>query len=147
MRSICSRFFNPSSIFLFHCLDGGAEGGEAAGEIFVAPIYRIHLAKHRLTFGSEHAYQNNGCGAKRGRCFDVRCVEFSGAVDKYSMWIGQEHFGTQLFHLHVIDSAILIYPIMNKCAALRLCRDRHEEWEIVDVDTRIRAWGDLLGRR
>src|SRR3989344_7245854 len=73
---------------------------------------------------------------KRRRAFDENAmlVEFLDVRAKFG-------------HFKVIRRTNLVDPIVNERIACRLCRDRYEIWQVINVDTRIRAWCDFLRRR
>src|SRR3990167_5780207 len=130
---------------LLNSLDGSAEFGEALVEAFVPAVYRVHIEKRRFPFRREHADEEDGRGTERGRRFDIRRMQFRRAVDVDAVRIGKKHFGTEFFHFHVVDGAVLVDPIVDERAPFGLRRYGDEEREIVDVDARIRTRGYFLG--
>src|SRR3989344_6749881 len=73
---------------LLNSLDGSAEFGEALVEALVAAVYRVHIEKRRFPFRREHANEKYRRGAKRGRRFDIRRMQFCRAVDEDAVRIG-----------------------------------------------------------
>src|SRR3989344_4144682 len=132
---------------LLNSLDGSAEFGEALVEALVAAVYRVHIEKRRFPFRRKHADEEDGRGTERGRRFDIRRMQLRRAVDVDAVRVGKKHAGAEFFHFHIVDSAVLVHPVMDERAAFGLRRDRHEERKIVYVDARIRARGYFLGRR
>src|SRR3990167_1633778 len=132
---------------LLNSLDGSAEFGEALVEALVAAVYRVHIEKRRFPFCREHADEEDGRGAERGRRFDIRRMQLRRAVDIDAVRVGKKHTGAELFHFHVVDGAVLVDPVVDERPAFGLRRYGNEERKIVYVDARIRARGYFLGRR
>src|SRR3989338_10647565 len=123
---------------LLNSLDGGAEFGEALVEALVAAVYRVHIEKRRFPFRRKHADEEDGRGTECGRRLDIRRMQFRRAVDKDTVRVGKKHTGTELFHFHVVDGAVLVDPVMDERPAFGLRRYGDEQRKIIYVDARDR---------
>src|SRR3989338_10270029 len=74
-------------------------------------------------------------------------MERCWAINKNAVRVGKEYLGAELLHLHIVDGATFVYPVMDERAAFCLSRHRYEIWQIVDIDTWIRTRGDFFRRR
>ena len=62
-----------------------------------------------------------------------------------AVWVSEHHVGTELLHLHVVNSTPIVHPIEDECTAFGLSRWWNEEWQVVSVDTGIWHRVNLLG--
>ena len=101
---------------------------KAGGEILVAAIDRIDVAKNGLTGGGKHGNKDDDGGAKGLRCNEFGWAPVGGAFDIDAVSIEEFNFSIEVGEFGGIDGAVLKDPVMNKSATLGDGGDDGEEW-------------------
>src|SRR3989338_1786124 len=114
-------------------------------DIFVAAIDAVDIAEHRAACGREHCDENDRRRSKRRRTDDLSGFQLRRALYRDAVWIMQYRRRAEAVELGVINSALLIHPIMNQGCSFGLCCDHCKEGKIIDVQTRVWACMNFLG--
>ena len=117
---------------------------KAGGEILVAAIDGVDVAKNGLTGGGKHGNKNDDRRAKGLRSDELGGAPVGGAFDIDAVSIEKLDFGVEVGEFGGVDSAILKDPVMNKGATFGDGGDDGEEWKIVDIEAGERHGVDFV---
>ena len=101
---------------------------KAGGEILVAAIDGIDVAKNGLAGGGKHGDKDDDGWAKGLRSDELGGAPVGGAFDVDAVSIEEFDLGVEVGEFGGIDGAVLKNPVMNKSATLGDGGDDGEEW-------------------
>lgn len=119
---------------------------EAGGEVLVAAVDGVDIAKNGLAGGGEHADENDDGGAKGLRSDEFGGAPVGGSFDVDAVSVEEFDFDVKVGEFSSVDSAVFENPVVDEGAAFGHGGDDGEEGKIVDIEARERHGVNFVDR-
>ena len=125
-------------------LDLCTQGLEAMHDVLIPTVDAVDIAERGAALRAEHRDEDDGRRAKCGRADDLGRFEPCRALYRDAVRVEEAGRRAEAIELGVVDSALLVDPVVDECHAFGLCGYDGEEGKVVDVETRVRTSVNLF---